>query len=130
MARVLRCPPDIEEGWRAHYSGPGGDPGATVVAVKRVNELGFYCLTCSQLAERLELTRPQVVAVVDHFGIRKDPDYYKEFRMGKGAVFKRYSQKAIQPSRTDLNNRRFRKYGHSGDYATLASAAPRGWRFR
>jgi len=75
---------------------PEGTPGATVVAVKRVNELGFYCLTCSQLAERLELTRPQVVAAVDHFGIREDPDYYKEFRMGKGAVFKRYSQKAIQ----------------------------------
>lgn len=73
---------------------PEGTPGASVVAVKRVDELGFYNLGAKQLAENVELTMPKAVAVVDHLGLRNDPECYKEIKIGK-AVFKRYSQKAI-----------------------------------
>ena len=72
-----------------------GTPGASVVAVKRVDELGFYSLGAKQLAENLSLTVPKAIAVVDHLGLRDNPDCYKEFRIGK-TVFKRYSQKAIE----------------------------------
>jgi hypothetical protein len=71
-----------------------GTPGASVVAVKRVNELDFYSLGAKQLAEKVGLTMPKVVAVVDYLGLRKRTDCYKEIRIGK-AVFKRYSPKAI-----------------------------------
>jgi len=71
-----------------------GTPGASVVAVKRVDELGFYNLGAKQLAERTDLTMPKVVAVVDHLRLRDRVDCYKEIKIGK-AVFKRYSQKAI-----------------------------------
>jgi hypothetical protein len=71
-----------------------GTPGASVVAVKRVDELGFYNLGAKQLAEKLKLTMPKVVAIVDHLGLRKNSECYKEIKIGK-AVFKRYSQKAI-----------------------------------
>ncbi len=60
---------------------PEGTPGASVVAVKRVNELDFYSLGAKQLAEKFGLTIPKVVAVVDYVGIREDPECYKEFKI-------------------------------------------------
>lgn len=71
-----------------------GAPGAPVVAVKRVNELDFYNLGAKQLAEKVGLTMPKAVAVVDHLGLREDAECYKEFKIGN-SPFKRYSQKAI-----------------------------------
>lgn len=71
-----------------------GTPGASVVAVKRVDELGYYNLGARQLAAKVGLTTPKVLAVVDHLGLRESADCYKEVKIGK-AVFKRYSQKAI-----------------------------------
>lgn len=73
---------------------PEGTPGASVVAVRRVNELGFYNLGAKQLAEKVGLTMPKVLAIVDHMGLRNETDFYMEIKIGK-AVFKRYSQKAI-----------------------------------
>ena len=72
-----------------------GTPGASVVAVKRVDELGFYNLGAKQLAEKLDMTMPKAVAVVDHLGLRDDPDCYKEFKIGK-TLHKRYSPKAVE----------------------------------
>ncbi len=71
-----------------------GTPGAHVVAVRRVNELGFYSLGAKQLAEKVGLTIPKAIAVVDYLGLRDRADCYKEIKIGK-SVFKRYSQKAI-----------------------------------
>jgi len=71
-----------------------GTPGASVVAVKRVDELGFYNLGAKQLAEKVGLTMPKVVAVVDYLGLRDQADCYKEIKIGK-AVFKRYSSNAL-----------------------------------
>jgi len=73
---------------------PEGTPGASVVAMKRVSELGYYNLGAKQLAEHVGLTTPKLIAVVGHLGIREQPDCYKEFRIGK-SVFKRYSQNAL-----------------------------------
>lgn len=72
-----------------------GTPGASVVAVKRVDELAFYSLGAKQLAEKVGMTMPKAVAVVDHLGLRGNPDCYKEIKIRK-AVFKCYSQKAVE----------------------------------
>lgn len=72
-----------------------GTPGASVVAVKRVNELDFYSLGAKQLAEKLSISLPKVVAVVEHLGLRSKPDCYKEFKLGS-QLHKRYSQKALE----------------------------------
>lgn len=71
-----------------------GTPGASVVAVKRVNELDFYSLGAKQLAEKVGLTMLKAVAVVDYLGLRNEPDCYKEFKIGS-QTHKRYSPKAI-----------------------------------
>lgn len=73
---------------------PEGTPGATVVAVKRVNELDFYSLGLKQLAEKLRLTQPRTLALVKHLKLQDSEDFFKEIRVGK-ATFKRYSPKAL-----------------------------------
>ena len=82
-----------------------GTPGASVVAVKRVDELGFYNLGAKQLAEKVDLTIPKVVAVVDHLGLRHDQECYKQFQFGK-TLHKRYSQKAAEKIRGALKKER------------------------
>lgn len=72
-----------------------GTPGASVVAVKRVNELDFYNLGAKQLAEKVGLTMPKAIAVVEHLDLRAKEDSYKEIKIGN-TVFKRYSQNAIR----------------------------------
>lgn len=83
---------------------PEGTPGASVVAVKRVDELGFYNLGAKQLANKLGLTTPKTIAAVDYLGLRNDPECYKEIRIGK-SVFKRYSPKAINRIREALKKK-------------------------
>lgn len=74
---------------------PEGTPDAAVVAVKRVNELDFYSLGAKQLAEKLKMTMPKALAIVDYLGIRNDADCYKEFKIGT-LLHKRYSPKALE----------------------------------
>ncbi|MFT3906699.1 MAG: hypothetical protein QM718_10375 [Steroidobacteraceae bacterium] len=81
-----------------------GTPGSAVVAIKRVNELDFYSLGAKQLAEKVGLTMPRAVAVVDYLGLRDQAECYKEVKIGK-AVFKRYSQKAIDAVKDALKRR-------------------------
>ncbi|MGP0595265.1 DUF3644 domain-containing protein [Nitrospira sp. T9] len=78
-----------------------GTPGASVVAVKRVNELDFYNFGAKQLAEKLHTSLPKVLAVVEHLGLRAKPDCYKEFKIGS-QLYKRYSQKALGEIKTAL----------------------------
>lgn len=80
-----------------------GTPGGSVVAVKRVDELGFYSLGAKQLAEKVGLTMPKTVAVVDYIRLRHETDCYKEFKIGS-QTHKRYSPQAIQKVKDALKN--------------------------
>jgi len=80
---------------------PEGTPDASGIAVERVNELDFYSLGAKQLAEKLMLTMPKTVAVVDYLGIRSRPDGYKEIKIGN-QVFKRYSQEVLDEVKSAL----------------------------
>jgi hypothetical protein len=73
---------------------PEGTPGASVVAVKRVNELDFYNLGRDQLAKAVGLSGPKTTALIWHMKFQDGDDYFKEIPIGK-SKFKRYSQKAI-----------------------------------
>jgi hypothetical protein len=74
---------------------PEGTPGASVVAIKRVDELAFYNLGRDQLATHLKLSGNKTTAAIWGFDIQKDPDCFKEVILGKTS-FKRYSQRAIE----------------------------------
>jgi hypothetical protein len=75
-----------------------GTPGATVVAVKRVDELGFYSLGRAQLAKHLGLSGPRTTALMRQQKIENDKDCFKEIVIGK-VKFKRYSEEALKKLR-------------------------------
>lgn len=78
-----------------------GTPGASVVAVRRVNELDYYSLGARQLAVKVGLTMPKLVAVVDEIGLRDDEDCYKPIKIGS-STYTRYSPKAIDVVKSAL----------------------------
>jgi len=71
-----------------------GTPGATVVAVKRVDELGFYNLGRDDLAKKVGLSGPKTTAVIRYLKLQADEECYKLMAVGK-VRFDRYSQKTI-----------------------------------
>jgi hypothetical protein len=68
--------------------------GAPVVAVKRVDDLGYYNLGRDDLAKKVGLTGMMTTAMIWHLKLQDDLDCHKEFTIGKSR-FHRYSQKAI-----------------------------------
>jgi len=75
---------------------PEGTPGATIVAVKRVNELGFYNLGLNQVSDKIGLTPPKTLAVIKHLRIQANEEFFKIIKIGS-AEYKRYSQKVLNP---------------------------------
>lgn len=80
---------------------PEGTPGATVVAIKRVNELDFYNLSHTQLAEKVGLTSPKTTAIVRYLRLKEDTKYCKQITIGK-SKFDRYSQEAISKIKEEM----------------------------
>jgi hypothetical protein len=73
------------------YIVPEGTPGATALAIKRVNDFDFYSLNLEKLAEKIGLTTSKTIAVIRELKLQDNSDYYKEFKIGSSSVFKRYS---------------------------------------
>jgi hypothetical protein len=80
---------------------PECTPGATVVAVKRVDELGYYSLSLTALAEKVGLSAPRTLAVIKELGLQNDAEYFKEFTIG-AIHSKRYSPKALDCIKKEL----------------------------
>ena len=77
---------------------PEGTPGATVVAVHKVDLLGFYNLGRDQVAQHLALSGPRTTALIRHLKLQDDAECFRRITIGK-ATFDRYSQKAIERMR-------------------------------
>lgn len=73
---------------------PEGTPGATVLAVKRVNELDYYSLGLRDLAAKVILSESRTLALVMHLKLQDSDEFFKIVKVGK-SVFKRYSPKAL-----------------------------------
>jgi hypothetical protein len=65
---------------------PEGTPGASVVAVKRVDDLGFYNLGAKGLAAKVGLTMNKVVAVVPHSKARSGSGLLQRIRCRKKQI--------------------------------------------
>lgn len=74
---------------------PEGTAGSSVVAVHKVDLLGFYNLGHADLAKKVGLNHSKMTAAITVAGLKSDPDCYKEVAVGK-ARYQRYSQKAIE----------------------------------
>lgn len=73
---------------------PEGTPGSGVVAVRRVDELGFYNLGHRELSKKLNLTQNKTTAAIQVLDLKNDPDCYKTFKIG-AMHHQRYSQNAV-----------------------------------
>lgn len=80
-----------------------GEPGAAVVAVKRVNELDYYSLGLKDLAAKVDLSAPKTLAVIRHLGLQDDEEYFKVIKVGK-QMFKRYSSKGLDRLKKEIPN--------------------------
>jgi hypothetical protein len=78
-----------------------GEESDLAVAVKRVNELDYYSLGASALAEKLGLSIPKTLALIEHFDIQGKEEYFKEIKINS-SVFKRYSPKALDFLKKEL----------------------------
>lgn len=73
---------------------PEGTPGAGVVALKRVDEMGFYNLSHKNLEEKLGLGQYSVTAAIAVLGLKDELECSKLFKLGAVKV-QRYSPKAL-----------------------------------
>jgi hypothetical protein len=73
---------------------PEGTPGATVIAVKRVNELDYYTLGLAQIATKIKMSMPIALSIIIELKIQDDVECFKMVKIGK-ACFKRYSPIAL-----------------------------------
>jgi len=80
---------------------PEGTPGATIVSVKRVNELGYYTLSLTDLSSRVDLSTPKLLAVIKELKIQDNPDYYKCFKI-KTSIHKMYSPAALNKLKIEI----------------------------
>ena len=77
---------------------PEGTPGASVVAVHKMDSLGFYTLGRDQIAKHVGLSGPRTTALIRHLRIRDDVNCYRRITIGNTS-FNRYSQQAIERMR-------------------------------
>ncbi len=77
--------------------------GVAVVAVKRVNELDFYCFGFRELAGHVKdlVSEGRLQAVITHLNMRESPEYFREIAIGQSR-FGRYSQAALGKLRLEL----------------------------
>ena len=80
---------------------PEGTPNATVIAVKRVNELDFYSLGLTDLAKKLGVTTTKLLHFIRHKKMQEDPQFFKIIKIG-GTIHKRYSDKCFTVLKTQL----------------------------
>src|SRR5690606_15935436 len=66
-----------------------GTPGAAVVAIRKVDKLGFYSMGMRKLAKKLELSEPLTGAIVTELKLRTDSECYDEFSIDS-QHYKRY----------------------------------------
>ena len=93
-----------------------GEPGAAVVAVKRVNEIDFYSLGLNDLAAKAGLSPPRMLAVIRHLKLQSDDQYFKEIKIG-AAKFKRYSARALDRLKKELTTLDVEKVWREGSKA-------------
>jgi hypothetical protein len=83
---------------------PEGTPGAAVVAIKRVDELGFYNLGRDDLAKKLKITPSKATAAIYVFKVKEDFECYKQIKISK-SLFSRYSIKAVEKIEQGLKDK-------------------------
>ncbi|MGY8666282.1 DUF3644 domain-containing protein [Bradyrhizobium sp. UFLA05-109] len=71
-----------------------GNPDATVMAVRKVNELDFYSLGLRDIAKKLKRSEAKLLWLIVQDRMQDNPEYFKEIKIGR-SLHKRYSGKCL-----------------------------------
>ncbi len=82
---------------------PEGTPGATIIAIKRVNELDFYTLNLTALCDKIKIQQHKLLAVIKEIKLQENSDAFKCLRIGS-AHYNRYSPMALDILKKELPN--------------------------
>ena len=74
---------------------------ATVVAVRKINELEYYCYGLRDVARKLARTEPKLLVLIEELGLQSNSDMFKVLTVGS-LRSKRYSVKAVDRLRAAL----------------------------
>jgi hypothetical protein len=80
-----------------------GDPNATVVAVKKINELDYYSLGARDMAEKLDGTLHKMLWVMKREKLASHLDNHKVIKIG-GTTHKRYNGPCLKRLRELFND--------------------------
>ena len=80
---------------------PADTPNATVMAVRKIDLLGYYSLGLSNVAEMVGLSTPRALAIVQELDLQASDEYFREFDIGS-QHWKRYSAKAVDKIKAAL----------------------------
>ena len=82
---------------------PADSPGATVMAVRKIDLLGYYSLGLNDLAGMVGLSAPRALSIIHELKLQDSDEYFRAFDIGS-QHWKRYSAKAAEKIRTELPN--------------------------
>ncbi len=77
------------------------EESVATIAIKRVNELGYYSLSVTDLAKHLDLTVPKTGTLIRYLELQQNPEYFKEIKI-RSTCYKQYSQKALRYLRQEI----------------------------
>lgn len=80
---------------------PADTPNATVMAVRKIDLLGYYSLGLSNVAQAVGLSPPKALAVVQELKLQESDEYFREFDIGS-QHWKRYSAKVVEKIKVSL----------------------------
>lgn len=89
-----------KNGIPVHIVQDGEVPQATI-AVRKVNDTDFYCLSSTAMAKKIGVTGPRAVALIRYLQLQDDPNCFREIKIGKSR-FKMYSNNALVKLREAL----------------------------
>lgn len=77
------------------------DVDTPIVAVRKVDPLGFYTLGAKDLARKIDLTLPKTIALIRYLRLQESDEYFREFKI-KSVSHKLYSRKALEKLRQEM----------------------------
>lgn len=77
--------------------------GTGVLAIQKVDNLGFYSLGFDEVQKKLSMGRHEVLSLIWKLSIQDDPACFKVFKIG-GSKHKRYSPKAVEKIRNGASS--------------------------
>lgn len=83
---------------------PDGTGDVTLVGLKRVNELDYYSMNHTQLAEAIGISSTKLTAYLAILGLKNDSNCSKEFPFGKKTRMRQYSRSAISRVRNTMKD--------------------------